>query len=284
MPETPYKHPTPGIFGGLVSALANAHRLRALLRRTVGRLPFPKLASDIRDVVYLTWLVPIERALPLAPPGLTLMQHDGLTPFSILTYAHGHFGPAALGRLRAAMPSPLQSNWRLYLATPPQGATASSVVLFTHNQISNPLFVLGARLFSDTLPAHMPARFMHERRGDRYHTEIRAGAGSALELTATVCTSAQPELPPPFAAMFGSWRQAIAQLALQDAAVITVPHSQRLAFSAIDLPIPLDEIVPAVLEPSTFICPAVEALTPVGEPLCFVVPRVSFTVLSDQLL
>lgn len=78
----------------------------------MARLPFLTLHSDVRDVVYVSWLVDAAAAQKLVPAGVTLWQRDGKTPFTVLTYRHGHFGPALPGPLRKLLPSPLQSNWR----------------------------------------------------------------------------------------------------------------------------------------------------------------------------
>lgn len=241
-----------------------------------------QLRSDVFDVVYLTWLIPAERVQALAPESVDLWQRNGLVPFTILSYRHQHFGPAMLGPLRRLLPSPLQSNWRLYLRNAPPGAPDERTVLFTHNVLSSLPYVLGARTMSDALPADLPATFVHQRAGDVYTTEIEPGAGSAPALAAHVRRSDRSQLPPAFADIFEDWHAAVSFLALQDAAVVNVANLGRLAFARIDLPIALAEVVAAEAEHVS--CHAVESLRPVGGPLCFVVPRVPFTVCSEQLL
>ncbi|ARU05761.1 hypothetical protein CCO03_14665 [Comamonas serinivorans] len=111
-----YRHPTTGRWGQALAAAMNHGGWARARRAVMARLPFMTLASDVHDVVYLNWLVPVAAAQSLAPPGLTLWQQGGWTPFTVLSYRHRHFGPAALGPLRRLCPSPRQSNWRLYLA------------------------------------------------------------------------------------------------------------------------------------------------------------------------
>lgn len=122
MHDNRYRHPHPGRFGRLLNRLANSARLAELRQGVMARLPFLTLASEVRDVIYVSWLVDAGAAQALLPAGVALWQRNGKTPLTVLTYRHGHFGPAMLERLRRLLPSPLQSNWRLYLAHTPPGA------------------------------------------------------------------------------------------------------------------------------------------------------------------
>ncbi len=281
-----YRHPHRGNTARFIESLANPNRFTALRRALFSRLPFPALRSDVFDVVYLTWLVPVAHAGALAPSSIELWQQDGFTPFTILSYAHRHFGPALLGPLRRLCPSPLQSNWRLYLGAPPAGSPhpAQKTVLFTHNVLDSLAHVLGARLFSDALPAHLPARFAHDASDGFWRTCIDPGNGSSPLLKADVRAVAEPVLPSAFEAFFGDWPRAVASLTLQEAAMVEVAGTSRLALAEIELPVDLDQVRPALLEHDSFHCPVVERLQPVAEPLCFIVPRVPFKVCSETLL
>jgi hypothetical protein len=267
-----YVHPTPGLAGRLFARLANSHRLAAARRALFSRLPFLTLESDVHDVLYLTWMMDAAAAQAMLPAGVRLWQRNGLTPFSVLTYRHGHFGPALAGPARRLLPSPLQSNWRFYLEEPGK-------VYFVRNIMDSALHALGTRLFSDILPTHLPQRFVHARDGQQYRTIIEPGAGSAPLLEAHARPAARRELPADFAGAFASWEQAIGFLACQDTAVIEVPGLGRLAESKISLPIPLDEALP--LEATAVNCPMAGASA--GMPFCFAVPRVRFRVLSESL-
>jgi len=161
-----YIHPTPGLPGRLLARLANSRRIAAARRAVFSRLPFLTLESDVRDVVYLTWMMDAATAQAMVPAGVRLWQRNGLTPFSILTYRHGHFGPALAGPARRLLPSPLQSNWRFYLEEPGK-------VYFVRNVMDRALHALGTRIFSDILPTHLPERFVHAREGEEYFHQHR---------------------------------------------------------------------------------------------------------------
>jgi hypothetical protein len=274
-----YRHPYPGLAGRALEGLLNARSLARLRHALLSRLPFPVLESDVADVVYLTWMVDARAAQALLPAGLRVWERGGLTPLTVLTYRHGHFGPALAGPLRRLFPSPLQSNWRLYLDGPlPPGAPANTV-WFLENMMDSGAYVAATRLFSDIMRTHRPARFTH----DREATCIEPGAGSAPALAYTVAPGAQPVLPPAFAAAFGSWDAAVAMLACQDAALGWSGRLGKLVLSRIDLPIPLAEVEPLV-PAGPVACSLLDALPADGEPLCFLVPRVRFRVLSEMVL
>ena len=152
--------PRAGWSGRLLSWLLNCRALLRLRRRLLSHLPFPTLRSDVRDVVYLNWLVDVSKVAHLVPAGLRLWQHNGLTPLTVLTYRHGDFGPEAAGPMRWLFGSPLQSNWRLYLQDD-EGIPAS--VLFLSNIVDSTLYAAGARL-SDALPTHLAAESRSPRR------------------------------------------------------------------------------------------------------------------------
>ncbi len=133
------------------SGLLNSKGIRDIMR-LVGKLArTPVLTSDIRNVLYLNWLVPAERVSKLLPDGFQVDSRDSMAVVSILTYQHGGFGPRFLGKLRRWLPSPLQSNWRVYLDATKQGAGA---VYFLKTCFNSSVHVIGSRLMSDGLPSH----------------------------------------------------------------------------------------------------------------------------------
>jgi len=278
-----YRHPYPGLAGRLLARVLNARALARMRLALFARLPFPVLRSDVADVVYVTWMVDARAAAALLPAGLRLWTHEGKTPLTVLTYRHGHFGPALAGPLRRLFPSPLQSNWRLYLDGPlPPGAPAQTV-WFLENIIDNGAYVAATRLFSDIMQTHRPAHFSHGPLGDGYATRIEPGDGSAPSFACTVAPAARPALPPDFAAAFGRWDDAVTMLACQDAALGWSARLDKLVLSHIDLPIPLDAVRPlAPVGPVA--CSLLDALPAAGGPLCFLVPRVPFRVLSETVL
>jgi hypothetical protein len=282
-----YVHPRAGLTGRLLGALANSAAIARARRAVMSRLPFPVLESDVRDVVYMTWMVDAARAaahVPRLPHGMSLWTADGRTPFTILTYRHGHFGPSLLGPARVLCPSPLQSNWRLYLRTAPSAAPPVRTVLFVRNVMDSLVYALGTRLFSDALPTHLAAGFEFDGSPARGCLHIQGGAGSAPNLQASWSATAGRALPPAFAAAFADWPAAIDYLTLQDAAIAPVPHLGRVAYAGISLPADIGAITPLSLDDARFACPFVASLAPTGPALCFHLPRVRFRALSERIL
>jgi hypothetical protein len=60
-------------------------------------LPFPRLRSDVGDVLYLNWLVPADSLEARLDEKLRVRRFGDRTVLSILVYRHGHFGPRLLG-------------------------------------------------------------------------------------------------------------------------------------------------------------------------------------------
>ena len=166
--------------GRTVARIAGSQGVRDLVRAAQSWLPFPRLRSDVSDVLYLNWLVPADALEALLPQGMRAQRFGAEAMLSILVYRHGHFGPALLGPLRRRMPSPLQCNVRAYV----QGGAER--VVFLSNAIDHPAYFAGSRLLSDGLPVHYPASFELTRSGPRLAVAIEPGAGSALALRATV--------------------------------------------------------------------------------------------------
>lgn len=63
-----YVASTPGWMGRCQEGLANSPTLRSLRRKIFRHIPFPVLASDVRDVLYANWLVHVEAVASLVPP------------------------------------------------------------------------------------------------------------------------------------------------------------------------------------------------------------------------
>lgn len=256
--------------------------MTAARRALTGVVPVPPLVSDVREVVYLSWWVEARHAPP-PPPGHRLFVHDGRTPYTILTYRHGHFGPALAGPLRRLFPSPLQSNWRWYVL--PDAADARSDeprVLFDRNVIDSVAHAVGARLWSDAMQPHLAARFEHAVDAHGGHTLIEPGQGSAPMLRARVRPA--DALPAAWAAgAFGDAARAMAFLACQDAAFAVAPDG-RLALTRIDLPIALAAVQPLQLD-GPVSCPHLAAMgVALDDAFCFRVPQVPFRVVSERLL
>ena len=282
MQDNTYRHPRAGGPGRLFAALANCAHFAKLRQAVMSRLPFLTLHSDVRDVVYVSWLVDAAAAQTLLAPGVALWQRDGKTPFTVLTYRHGHFGPALPGPLRRLMPSPLQSNWRLYLDHTPAGAPDVPCVYFLKNIMDSLPHALGTRLFSDILPTHLAAGMTLEVGATQARCSIASGAGSAPALDVQADITAEHGLDAEWQQLFGSWRDAVAFLACQDAAIASVPRNGKLVFGEIDLPVDLDQV--QALTAVRADCGLLAQLPPLSAPLAFLVPKVPFKALSERLL
>lgn len=286
MPPMPtdnrYRHPRAGLAGRLIERLAGSARLASVRQAVLSRLPFLTLASEVRDVIYVSWLVDAAAAQALVPPGTRLWQRNGKTPFTVLTYRHGHFGPALLGPLRRLLPSPLQSNWRLYLAQTPAGAPDVACVMFLKNVMDALPYALGTRLFSDLLPTHLAAAMSHAVTDGQARCSIAPGSGSAPALEVDCRRGGQQQLDADWQAVFGSWHEAVAFLACQDAAVAHVPRNGALAYGEISLPVALDQV--RALTPLLAAHGLAGALPSASQPFAFLVPAVPFRALSERLL
>jgi hypothetical protein len=210
-----FRLPSKGVLYGLfalpINALVNSVLFARVRRAIFSRLPFITLESDVVDVVYANWVVPVSAVQGLLPAKLRLVEVDGKTILTTLTYRHGHFGPCFVGPLRMLFPSPLQSNWRLYLdrSSDPRGAT--SAVLFIKNIFDSAAYAIGSRLFSDALPSHAAHSFMHAKTQGGYRTEIDGGAGSAPSFDLEVSTTDQTILPSEFNPDFPLGRGSVAR-------------------------------------------------------------------------
>lgn len=284
MSDQRYVHPSGGATGALIERVANCSRLAHMRRALTRRLPFPRLVSDVVNVVYVTWLVDAGRVRRFVPPGASLWSRDGLTPFTVLTYRHGHFGPAMAGSLRKYFPSPRQSNWRLYLDEPLAGAPDVATVVFVKNVIDSMPYALGTRVFSDSLPSHLCAHMRIELDEHLARVVIQPGSGSAPRLAMSLRRNAKPALPRGFESFGSHWRDLCSRLTLQDAAVMPRADLGGVALGTIRLPIDLDTIEPLALERGSLECPLLDEFGAASEALCFHVPSVRFEVLSDRLL
>ena len=248
------------------------------LVHAVGRwLPFVPLVSDVTDAVYVNYLVPAERLLPLVPAGLTLQRvgPDGASAvFTVLTYRHGHFGPPWLGPLRRLCPSPVQSNWRVYVVDPTTGRTG---VLFVTTAIDATLGALVARATGVNVPMHVPAGADVRRDGERVRITMKPGAGSAPDLSADLCATAAP-LPSTWADGFGAWTSVLAYLVPQDRAFAVEPGTGRVVCQTITLDVPLADCRPLGGAVSSA---AAAAIVGDAEPLCVGVNRVRFAYLAQ---
>lgn len=276
-----YRHPSDTLFGRMLPRLLHAPRWTRLRRALSRRWPMPAMVSDVRDVVYVSWWVDVRHA-PSPLPGHHYVVHAGRTPYTILSYRHGHFGPALAGPLRSLMPSPRQSNWRWYLRRD-DAPDGTPVVLFDRNVMDQLPFVAGARAFSDAMQPHLSTRFEHAVRTDgRGNTRIEGGQGSAPELYLQWQAAAGWE-DAAWTAAFGGHQALLRFLTCQDEAIARTCDC-RWASTRIALPVEIDRLQPLQLE-GELQCPRLQALgVNLTEGLAFLLPRVPFRVVSEPLL
>ena len=267
----------------LTAALSNSKLIARCRRKITSFFPFLQLRSDVKNVVYMNWVIETEKVRHLVPNGLELWEQNGMTLFTILTYRHGSFGPSFLGPFRRLFFSPLQSNWRLYLKSAPPNMPEGSTVLFLKNTMSSHLYALGTRVFSDVLATHLPRTFIHKQKDGIYETGISPGKGSAPKLKSFVKASDEKKIDAEFSKIFDSWEEVVEFLSFQDAAVSYTDRDAVFAFSQIQLPIDTATIQPLEMQPEKFSCPMLDDFAPVSEPLCYVIPKVEFLATSETL-
>lgn len=268
--EAPWRHPWRGPVGRGFDVLANSRLVGVLCE------PLPELAmrSDIRDVVYVNYLVEAARLAPLVPRGLALQRlgpQGRWALFTFLTYRHGHFGFRAMGALRRLLPSPVQTNWRIHVRDP---RTGHEGIYFVTNAIEHTLMALAARLTTRGMPMHVPARTKH-RRTERgvYEVEFDPGHGSAPDLALALEECDEPALTGPWAECWPDWDSFLAYCVQQDRAMATQPEWGEVSRQEIDL-----GITPKVCVPLAGTVRSEHARAIVGDapPLCFRVPAVGF--------
>ncbi len=270
----PWRAPWRGPWGSLLEVAANSHVVHSFF----GWLPAPVFASDITDVIYVNYLVPVDRVRKLVPEGLELqVLGPGLTMVSMLTYQHGHFGPRMLGPLRRVFPSPVQTNWRLYVRD--QHSGREGITFFT-NAVSTTLHALGARLMTDGAPMHRigHSRLDREPTSGRVTLVIDPAGGTAPDLLLDLAPTDDRTLRGVWASCFADYDAMLAYTVPQDRALATQPWRRTTSRDEISLDIPLTSCEPLAGEVTSRAAAAV-----VGEavPLCFRVAKVDFVLAQE---
>lgn len=283
MDSNAFVFPKRGVLGTSLNYLVNHPYVARVRRAIMSRLPFMCLESDVADIVYLNWVIDSSSVTHLIPDGVVITQRGEKTILTLLTYQHHHFGPAFLRWIRCLFPSPLQSNWRLYVERLPASQDHQNAVLFIKNIFNNALYAVVTRIFSDALPSHLARSFEHVKCETTYTTKIRSGMGSAPELYSVVNECDEKRLPSAFCAFFSSWEDAVASLSWQDSAICAVETTGGVAQAGISLPIDVSSIKSAQVSecvPGEFLA----SIGVKGEPFCYVVPRVKFSVLWEKMI
>jgi hypothetical protein len=272
----PFRFPARGLFPRLFDLICNSRFARALIHL----IPVLTMDSDITDVIYVNYLVEAPRLAPfeVAPLKLQTLGPDGrYSMFTFLTFRHGHFGPRCFGPLRRLWPSPIQSNWRIYVYDP---ITGKRGIQFLTIASSAKRYALAARLMAENVPMHVPASAAMRRTPDgMLHLQIDPGEGSAPDIQATFQEIPQPALAPPWDLCFGTWREMLAYCVPQDRAMSAQPWLGRVARQEITLNIPLETCRPLA---GTVISKAASAIVGNAAPVCFFVEQLSFRLLKEE--
>lgn len=265
----PWRHPGRRL-GWLLDVVGNSRVARTLCEFA----PVVAMRSNIRDVLYINYIVEAERVKWLVPPGLELQRlgpDDCYALVTFLSFRHGHFGPRLLGPLRKLLPSPVQTNWRVYVYDPRTGKRG---VYFFSNAISSTLYALGARLFAEGMPMHALERGERHTEGDGcFHLHLDPGNGSAPDAEAILCLRGEQPTSGPWSVCFENYAAMLAYCVPQDRALSVQPWYSRVTRQEITLGIPLEACEP--LEGD--VCSrAAQALVGDAAPFCFRVANVYF--------
>jgi len=157
----------------------------SLMRMTLENLKIGinmKLTSDIKDVVYINFLVNIENIHPDILPSLPILDIGGKTIFTILTYKHGNLRPSFVQSLKWLFPSPLQSNWRFYLEE-------KESIFFTKNLLSSKTVSVMAKYMSQSMDVLYKKDFTHSVKDESISTTIDKRGLALFDMASEVSLS-----------------------------------------------------------------------------------------------
>lgn len=266
-----WRHPSRGVIGRVANVIANSRLVSAL----VEPLPIAAMVSDIREVVYVNYLVEAEKVLGMVPEGLELQRlGDGgrWALLSFLTYRHGHFGFRFMGPLRRLTPSSVQTNWRVHVRDPRTGVVG---ITFITNAIDHTFQALAARLFTEGMPMHVLARAALDcdATTGSVHVELDPGEGTAPRATLDLKPCEAPVFEEEWAECFKDFRGFLEYCVPQNRAMSAEPWLARVTRHEIQLPIALADCQPigGDVRSST-----VEAIVGGAQPVCFRVAGLRF--------
>jgi Uncharacterized conserved protein (COG2071) len=267
--NAPWHHPRAGL-GRIFDLIGNSRFVRSLCEY----VPTVAFLSDITDVIYVNYIVEASKLEPLVPTGLELQRlgaNGRYAMFTFLTFKHGHFGPRLLGKARKFFPSPVQTNWRIYVRDP---RTKMQGVFFVSNASDSTLVALGARLLAEGMPMHvLLARGIYTDKDGKVSLYLDSGKGSAPDAQAILQCQDERPAQGPWSLCFTSYKEMLAYCVPQDRAFSSQPWYSRLTRQEIRLDIPLDACKP--LEGIVY---SRTARKFVGDatPFCFLVANVNF--------
>ncbi len=267
-------------------SLPNSTQLKGLLqivgdnliaRRIFELIPPVPLASDISEVVYINYLVPAERLLPLVPEGLELQKlgrgSKEYGVFSVLTFIHSNFGPQNPPFLRKQLKlSGLVSNWRIHVVDRSSGLKG---IYFLSNATDNLIMSLCARTFSEGMPMQVASVKTRTLSGDELDISFGPDGGTAPQLSARlkVADNQNLKLAAPWTECFNDFADVLSYCVPQERAISSQPFLNRICFQEIRLDIPLDKckLLDGEVSSST-----IESIVGDAEALCFLAPSLEF--------
>ena len=273
--QAPWRHPRGGFWGGLFNLVARSQVVHAMGEW----LPLPRIVSEISDCVYINYLVEAQRLEPWVPCGLELQRlgPDGrYAMFSLLVFRHGHVGPAWLGPLRWLFPSPLQTNWRLYVRDTHSGAEG---VYFVTMAADNTWYALAARVFTSGVPMHVLRAAELVRRSKTWRIRLDPGGGTAPDLLAELEPAGDVLPTAAWRECFESYRAMLAWCVPQQRAFSSQPWNRRMVRQEVRLDIPLADCRPLAGRVSS---QALELIVGEAVEVCFCVPNVAFALLRAE--
>jgi hypothetical protein len=271
-----WRAPYPGILWRITQGIMRSRFLRAIAEL----LPTIPMRSNIRNVVYINYLVRAERLLPLLPDGLELQllgAHSEYGMFTYLTMRHGHFGPTFLGPLRKLLISPLQSNWRIYVRDP---LTEKSGVYFVTTTTDSVPLAVGARFLAEGMPMHLLANAeLSDSPSAELLLRLKPGIGSAPDAEALLVRSKERPTQGVWSSCFATYGEMLAYTVPQDRAFSIQPWAEQMTNQEIELGIPLDSCEPLVGDVHS---KAVQEFIGDAEAFAFHVPKVKFNFLREE--
>ncbi len=274
-PATPYGRWAPWRTRCAAWPLRFLGRLR-LVRFVVSAFRMPRLRSDVGDVIYVNWLVPAAAARKLIPAGLDLQLVGDQAVLSMLAFRHGHFGPAGLPRLRKVFPSPVQSNWRLYVVNPRTGTRG---VYFLANTCDNALVAVLGRAASDTASMHVMAKggFMRETATATWRLAIDPAGGTGPNIRGRLHEADRKTGA--WRLAFPTWSAMLEHVVPQDRSMAPRPWRNDLVREEIELRFDATKIVPLVGDvASSWLDEHVSA----QKPFSFLVKDMRLTLLKEM--
>jgi len=265
-----------GSLGRVLDLIGNSRFLR-----TLGEyVPVPAFLSDITDVIYVNYIVEASELEQYVPAGLELQRlgPDGRYAFfTFLTYSNGHFGPRFFGKLRKLLPSPVQSNWRIHVRDP---RTDKKGIFFVATVIGNPVVALGARVFAEGMPMHVPrGSGIYSDKDGNVSMYLDSGKGSAPDVQVILRRMDERPEQGPWSVCFASYEEMLAYCVPQDRAFSSQPWYGRVTRQEIKLGIPLDICQP--LEGKVY-SRAAQRFVGDAEPFCFYVANVNFRLEGEM--